>query len=101
MYSGKVLVYGSLLVGASSGVSEQPCPPSFVLLHNVTLLKDFHNSGLTNFSLICSQQTSLRLSLPPPPLSSGSVDRTDDSIDYGTSVSEPRAEESDEVRKTR
>eukprot|EP00064_Thunnus_orientalis_P006830 superscaffoldBa00000729_g6849 len=30
--------------------------------------------------------------------SGGSVDHTDDSIDYGTSVSEPRAEESDEEK---
>lgn len=55
---------------------------------------------------IYTHQTSLcllftALCLTPPPLSSGSVDRTDDSIDYGTSVSEPGAEESDEGREQR
>lgn len=43
----------------------------------------------------CSRSRSLSLSahtplcIPPPPLLSGSVDHTDDSIDYSTSVSEP------------
>ncbi|KAK5866463.1 hypothetical protein PBY51_020652 [Eleginops maclovinus] len=68
-------------------------PTSFVLIHTVTLFKDFYKSGLINFS---AHQISL--CLPPPPLSSGFVDRTDDSMDFGTSVSEPRDEESNEGR---
>lgn len=40
-----------------------------------------------------------RLCLTPPPLSSGSVGHTDDSIDYSASVSEPGAEESEEETK--
>ncbi|AWP06177.1 Hypothetical protein SMAX5B_001860 [Scophthalmus maximus] len=67
---------------------------SSVLIRDVTLLKDSHHFGPINFLPAYEHQTSLCRTPPPP--SSGSVDRTDDSIDYGASVSEPRAEESDE-----
>lgn len=48
---------------ASSRVSAATSA-SFVLLHNVTLLKDFCNSSLINFFLVYTHQTSLCLSLP-------------------------------------
>lgn len=38
----------------------------FLLLHNMTFLKDFCNFSLINFSPIHSHQTSLCLTLPPP-----------------------------------
>lgn len=89
----------------ASSRASAAVPTSFVLLHNVTLLKDFYNSSLINFPPCTHTRhpsvSLCPLRLTPPPLSSGSVDRTDDSIDYGTSVSEPRAEESDEGRGRR
>lgn len=81
---------------------------SFVLIHNVTLLKDFDNSILINFFPIHTHTHTpdifpslFPFCFTPPPFSSGSVDHTDDGIDYGTTVSEPRAEESDEGRERR